>query len=242
MCTVTYIPSAETIFLTSNRDENSWRSSAFPPAVAGMSSGKVIFPKDGDHSGTWIAGHENGNAVVFLNGAFQSHTPEPPYRKSRGLILLDLVDHPTPYNGFLAINLNRIEPFTAVIRDNDRLFECRWDGRRKSNAEIDPETMHIWSSVTLYDEMAAQARADWFGKWQSEHKTITQQEILNFHRFAGSGDQTNDLLMNRNNQVFTVSISSLAINAVSLKFLYLDVQNNQQYQKELARQKSLTTR
>ncbi|MEP7259187.1 MAG: NRDE family protein, partial [Flavitalea sp.] len=121
MCTVTYIPVGNTIFLTSNRDEQNRRLPALPPEMYNLCSGNLIFPKDGDAGGTWIAIHENGNAIVFLNGALVGHTSEPPYRKSRGLILIDLIDHITPFNSFLAINLNRIEPFTAVILDNGHL-------------------------------------------------------------------------------------------------------------------------
>src|SRR5688572_20600569 len=123
MCTVTYIPVNDSFFFTSNRDEKDWRTPALPPSVNEHHSGKILYPKDSNAGGTWIAGHENGNLVVFLNGAFVAHTPQPPYRKSRGLVLLDLIDHSTPFNSFLAINLNNIEPFTAVVRDNGRLFE-----------------------------------------------------------------------------------------------------------------------
>ena len=84
MCTVTYIPTKEHVYLTSNRDEKNWRTDALAPEVYEFSSGKIIYPKDGDAGGTWIAAHENGNVVVFLNGGFVAHTPAPPYRKSRG--------------------------------------------------------------------------------------------------------------------------------------------------------------
>src|ERR1044071_9417826 len=110
MCTVTFIPAGDKIYLTSNRDEKYWRSEALAPAAYQFPSGKILFPKDGDAGGTWMAVHENGNAIVFLNGGFTSHTPQPPYRKSRGLILLDLIESTAAYNSFLAINLNNIEP------------------------------------------------------------------------------------------------------------------------------------
>src|SRR5215510_733415 len=131
MCTVTFIRSADKIYITSNRDEKHWRSSAFPPTVYPFTSGKLLFPKDGDAGGTWIAAHENGNAIVFLNGGFVRHTPKPPYRKSRGLVLLDLIDTTDPVEQFQSLSLQNIEPFTAVIWSNGALFECRWDGAQK---------------------------------------------------------------------------------------------------------------
>ena len=131
MCTVTFIPSGDKLYITSNRDEKHWRSSAFPPALYPFQSGILLFPKDGDAGGTWIAAHENGNAIVFLNGGFVCHQPTPPYRKSRGLVLLDLLDSANPVLSFSLWNLQQIEPFTAVIWNREQLFECRWDSAKK---------------------------------------------------------------------------------------------------------------
>ena len=229
MCTVTYIPTKEYFYLTSNRDEKNWRTDALAPAIYSSGSGKMMFPKDGDAGGTWIAAHENGNMVIFLNGGFVAHTPAPPYRKSRGLILLDLLDHSTPYNCFLAINLSGIEPFTAIIRDNGHLFECRWDGLKKHHKELDRAIPHIWSSVTLYDEETISKRKKWFDNWLEEKENISQSDILHFHQFTGDGDAHNDLKMNRDGKVFTVSITSIGIDSNGLTMDYLDLKNDERY-------------
>ena len=141
MCTVTFIPvprgRGHKIYLTSNRDEKHWRSVALAPAVYPFTSGNLFFPKDGDAGGTWIAAHENGQAIVFLNGGLVRHIPQPPYRKSRGLILLDLLNCANAFNYFQSISLHHIEPFTAVIWIDGRLFECRWDGQQKQATRLD---------------------------------------------------------------------------------------------------------
>ena len=137
MCTVTYIPSSSHYIFTSNRDEKAGRSAAIDPEVYTFDSGKILFPKDADAGGTWIAVHQNGNAIVFLNGAFTAHKPKPPYRKSRGLILVDLIDSSSPAVSFQAVNLNNIEPFTAIIWDDQHLFECRWDGKHKHSEMLE---------------------------------------------------------------------------------------------------------
>jgi hypothetical protein len=239
MCTVTFIPARDAFYLTSNRDEKNWRSDAHPPAVYTHSSGKMLYPKDGHAGGTWIAAHENGNAAVFLNGGFEAHVPAPPYRKSRGLILLDMLDHSTPFNCFLAVNLNKIEPFTAVIVDNRHLFECRWDGTKKHYAEADMQQPHIWSSATLYPEPIREKRKSWFTDWISLNVQPTQDEILHFHQFTGDGDTNNDLRMNREGKVFTVSVTSLRIDSASLAMGYLDLKNNQQHSAQLSFENSI---
>ena len=233
MCTVTFIPSKEHIILTSNRDEKHWRSPAHVPARHAFQTGNILFPKDGDAGGTWFAVHENGNAVIFLNGGFVKHDSEPPYRRSRGLILLDLLDAASPRKKFDTIDLDDIEPFTAVIWDDGKLFECRWDGVRKHAKEMDREQPHIWSSVTLYDEQVIAKRRQWFVDWLSQYKNAAQEDILNFHQFTGDGDAHNDLMMNRDGKVFTVSVTSAQIHPSGAGLTYLDLKNAQRIQEEI---------
>lgn len=242
MCTVTFIPAKGKIYFTSNRDEKNWRMDAVSPTVYEFASGKILFPKDTNAGGTWIAAHENGNAIVFLNGGLVAHLPKPPYRKSRGLILLDLIEGATPYNSFLAIKLTNIEPFTAIIWDDNHLFECRWDGKQKRSKLLDEQVPHIWSSVTLYDEEVISKRNAWFIDWLNSTSKPSQDDILHFHQFTGDGDSHNDLLMNRNDHVFTVSVTSLAITGLNASMKYLDIKNNQQSEEALLIEKSMMSR
>ena len=209
MCTVTYIPNNDSFFLTSNRDEKKGRLKAEAPQWYKFASGNLLFPKDGNAGGTWMALHENGNAMVLLNGGFVNHHYNPPYRKSRGIIFLDVFDHPHPVVAFEQIHLHKIEPFTLVIRQGGQLFETRWDGQEKTINEIDPLLPHIWSSVTLYNNEVIEKRKSWFELFLKEYASIGSKEILHFHRFAGDGDEQNDVLMNRSNELFTVSITQL---------------------------------
>jgi hypothetical protein len=239
MCTVTFIPSGDNIYITSNRDEKHWRSNALSPAVYPFTSGNLLFPKDGDAGGTWIAAHENGNAIVFLNGGFIRHTPQPPYRKSRGLILLDLLDTPNPVLDFKTLSLQQIEPFTAVMWNAGQLFECRWDGQQKHTAGLAVTQPHIWSSATLYDEAVVDKRKSWFQKWLRQHKQPLPEDILHFHQFTGDGDTHNDLRMNRNGQVFTVSVTLLALTDEMTQMRYLDLKNNTAFTQHLKVEKSM---
>jgi hypothetical protein len=242
MCTVTYIPVKDTVFLTSNRDEKNLRSSALAPEIFSFDSGKILFPKDGDAGGTWIAAHENGNVIIFLNGGLKAHTPEPPYRKSRGLVLLDIFDHASPFNNFVSAELDNIEPFTAIIFDNNHLFECRWDGTKKHHKELDKTVPHIWSSVTLYNEEIIKKRNNWFNSWLAKNIEPSQEDILHFHQFTGDGDSYNDLRMNRNGKVYTVSVTSISVDESSLIMKYIDLKNNAEYLKELITEPSMAGR
>jgi hypothetical protein len=239
MCTVTYIPTKEYIYLTSNRDEKNWRTDALAPAVYDFLSGRMMFPKDGDAGGSWIAAHENGNIVIFLNGGFKAHIPSPPYRISRGLILLKILDQQSPYHFFIGMDLDGIEPFTAIIRDSGSLYECRWDGSAKHHYKVDPQIPHIWSSVTLYDDETIQKRKKWFDEWIATNENPSHSDILHFHQFTGDGDTHNDLMMNRNGKVFTVSITSITAGTTGLNMHYIDLKNAQQYSEQISFETSI---
>lgn len=242
MCTVTFIPAQDRVFLTSNRDEKHRRGHALAPAVYDFPSGKILFPKDADAGGTWIAAHENGNAIVFLNGGWVPHTPQYPYRKSRGLVLLELLDSTMPYHHFMAVDLRNIEPFTAVIWEEGQLYECRWDGTYKYNKMLDASVPHIWSSVTLYDDEVIQKRRNWFRAWMARNGTPFHDDILRFHQFTGDGDAHNDLMMNRDGEMLTVSITSLAITDHVTDIHYLDLKNSVTFAQELSIEKSMVGR
>lgn len=225
MCTVTFIPSGDGVFLVSNRDEKHDRSDALPPAAYSFPGGRIIFPKDADAGGTWIAMHENGNAVVLLNGGLEPHQPQPPYRRSRGLILLDVLSDENPVEAFKTISLDGVESFTTVIWFDNRLYEGIWDGAKKYFSEKDCLFPHLWSSVTLYDEVTRARRRKWFDEWLATNKTPGLDDILHFHQFTGDGDTENDLLMNRNGQMFTVSITGMQLAGGKGEMVYLDMKN-----------------
>ncbi|MBL7763524.1 MAG: NRDE family protein [Chitinophagaceae bacterium] len=242
MCTVTFIPYNNSVFITSNRDEKQRRLSAIPPQEYDFPSGKQYYPKDADAGGTWFAQHENGNAVVLLNGGFIYHESKPPYRKSRGLIVIELLEHDSPFDLFRSISLDDIEPFTLVIWEDNNLFECRWDGERRHAKMLDKTLPYIWSSATLYDEAAAAKREQWFEEWLDRQVSFTQNEILNFHRFAGDGDGLNDLTMNRDGKVFTVSITGVEITGTKAQITYLDLLDDKTYLQDVEINKALADR
>ncbi len=61
MCTVTFIPTRNKVFITSNRDENPARPAALPPAYYPYQKNMLVYPADAKCHGTWIAVKENGD-------------------------------------------------------------------------------------------------------------------------------------------------------------------------------------
>ena len=226
MCTVSFIPANDTFFITTNRDEKLSRKIAIAPGMFKYNGQKLFFPKDADAGGTWIVMKENGDTAVLLNGAFICHKADPPYRLSRGIILLDIICTERPSVTFTKIDLQDIEPFTLVMLENNCLYESRWDGAEKYCKQLNENRPYIWSSATLYDGFAVKKREQWFASFLHDHPAPTQQDILNFHHFTGDGDKQNDLLMIRGEMYTTVSITSIQLTKNRGSIKYMDIKKN----------------
>jgi len=232
MCTVTFLPVSKSEYLlTSNRDEKVGRASAtFPFRQNG-----TLFPKDEHSGGTWIATSSNGKSICLLNGALTKHKHAPPYRHSRGLIVLKAFTYPD-FKSFAAnIDLTEIEPFTLVMVENEgekTLFEFMWDGQNRYFAPLEPEIPHFWCSVTLYAPEVYERRKKWFEKWILDHH-FNLDGILHFHQFGGDGNPANDLVINRNDYLKTLSITSIHRKEDQTYMTYMDLQKKVSYQEWL---------
>jgi len=209
------------------------RPNAMPPDMHQYNGTGVVYPKDTKANGSWIAFTQNGNAAVLLNGGFEKHTPSPPYRKSRGLVFLDIITHPQPEFSFLGMNLQAIEPFTCILFAGGFLFEARWDGEQKYFVQLDEKANHIWSSVTLYTPTVISKRKDWFDEWLTQHPVPSAAAVFDFHRFAGEGDRTNSVLMNRDNEMLTISITGIDICMDAATMQHFDLKENKHFLKSV---------
>jgi hypothetical protein len=239
MCTVTFIPSGNKYFFTSSRDELAGRPVAVFPRLYEINGHQILFPKDPQGGGSWIAVNQSGNAAVLLNGAMKTHQPEPAYRKSRGLVLLDLVANSGLADAFEKTDFNGIEPFTVILFENNNLCSGKWDGRMKWLESLNSNRPHIWSSVTLYDPDAIRKREIWFNKWLSRNVYPGTLDIMHFHQKGGDGDPFNDILMNRDHHLFTNSISSILLSPDKASFRYLDLRSGETQESFLSFQKTI---
>ena len=243
MCTVSYLPlPGEGFIITSTRDEKSLRKPAMPPEKYNIHDGPVYFPRDTDAGGTWIASSPGGHTLCLLNGGFIIHESSPPYRKSRGLVLLDFYRFNNVVRFRDEYDFSGIEPFTLLICNSHgnaqdiaypQFDELRWDGEQVHHTPLNPELPAIWSSVTLYSDEVISQRKQWFDKWLAGHPEFTVGSAVDFHKTAGTGNILNDILMNRDNVVKTVSITSILRDPLSHKYYYEDVINQQQYSTKL---------
>jgi len=212
MCTITYLPlSSSSFILTSNRDEGRYRKIALPPDKYAVHGVDVYFPKDMDAYGTWFAAAKKFTLCI-MNGAFHPHQHNPPYRLSRGIMLLDFFLYNNVHDFVTQYNFEGIEPFTLLIFEQSAettIHEIRWDEKQIYTAIKDATVPLIWSSAQLYPKEVILQREEWFAAWLQANKEFTMDRIINFHKTGGTGDSNTDLLMNRDGKVFTVSITSV---------------------------------
>lgn len=226
MCTVSYVPTNNGYFLTSNRDERHSRSKALLPKKYDLNNTILLFPKDMDAGGTWITLKENGDSLCLLNGAFDTYLHTEKYIVSRGKILVQIACSHNMIESFNEINLQKTAPFTLILVTNYTLVECRWDGNTKYCIALNASIPHIWSSATLYTKDQQQKRKNWFTNWLNQNTNPSIYNLFNFHKNTGEGDIKNDLVINRNNILFTVSITSIAVDTEKCLMQYVDLITN----------------
>jgi len=220
MCTVTFIPFQQTYFITSNRDESPGRQSTGLTSTHTPEWNAIHFPLDELSGGSWIALADSGKVICLLNGGFEPFIPKPPYRMSRGQVVVE-VGTATDTLPFLEeFSLEAVAPFTLFVFEKGELTQLVWDGEKKHFSSLPNDQPQIWSSVTLYPQHVREWRKSLFEKWLAEQKTFTRESIIDFHQLA-NGDPDNDFVMNRNDIVRTLSITSIALKEHSGSILHL---------------------
>lgn len=223
MCTLTYWKNRDTIVITSNRDEHHARAAALPPAELLLNGRKIYAPVDQASGGSWLVVRDDGLVSVVLNGAEFAHAKAPSYRKSRGLVLLELLAFEDVEEGWNKINLDAIEPFTLVHLGKNQLIRQRWNGTTKETLHHDVEQPHLWCSATLFSPEQAQNRLASFQK--SIEVTAVESLAESLLRLHQRADEASDpgFLMNRSQQMLTKNIIQVRIRQQEFSLSYLDV-------------------
>lgn len=228
MCTVSFVRSKDKFIITSNRDEQVIRP-AIEPRKYTVNHKNITFPKDPKAGGTWYAADDHGTVLVLLNGASEKHMMNPPYRKSRGLIVLDIISSESPIETWRQIDLDNIEPFTLVLFQNRDLYQLRWNGLEKETTKLNTSENYVWSSSTLYPQEVRETREKWFYNFLETKPGITAAEMLNFHRYTEDQNPENGLVINRNNILKTLSITQSVIETDKVTILHCDLMSQKDF-------------
>lgn len=229
MCTVSYVFSNGKTIITSNRDEKLLRPSAVEPKIYSINNKNILFPKDKKAGGTWYAIKDDATVLVLLNGAAEKHNLKPLYRKSRGLIVLDLISKDSPITAWNTIDLTKIEPFTLMLFENKKLYQLRWNEIEKEKVILNENQNYIWSSSTLYDNEIRQQRENWFTEYTTKKPMLSPIDMHSFHRYTENENLENGLTINRDNLLKTLSITQTTIEDNKVILTYFDLQKQQEF-------------
>lgn len=233
MCTVSYYASHEKVVITSNRDESIYRPLAMHPKWFIHNNIRLCYPIDPLKGGSWFIVNGFGSTFVLLNGGQAKHASKPPYRLSRGLILIDIASSKNWQDFWVHVDLLDIEPFTLIVYDNNTLHKCLWDGNSKYASKLDAFRPHIWSSVTLYDLEIIEMRKNWFSTFLERNSNqVNEDQLLDFHSMTKREDLRNGLVIYRNGEMLTKNITQVILWKEKFTMIHHDL---------ITKQKSLIT-
>lgn len=233
MCTITLFPlggNEKSFILTSNRDEATGRKT-LPPQFSQHKGRKLLFPRDSVAGGTWIGISDWQRLVCLMNGGFEKHQKSRTYRKSRGLVVRDLLTAESSDKFFQSYEFFGIEPFTIVMVEWEvklRFMQLVWDGQQLHIKQL-PLQEHIWSSSPLYSPEMREIRQKWFREWK-EAEGLSAESMLKFHHEAGIGNKELDLIIDRG-FLKTQSISQVVNNGNEISFWYEELESGKIYTK-----------
>lgn len=233
MCTVTYLPKSNQHFiLTHNRDEHHTRGLAFFPKKEIIHKSEVLIPTDVNAGGTWIATSKE-YTLCLLNGGATKHISTPPYRHSRGFIILDFFKYNNTNHFFDQYNINQIEPFTLIIVAHEprALYQIVSDGTTWQMSTLDDHENHIWSSTTLYSDEERQIRNEYFKSF-IEKNEWSKKAIIAFHTNKYKSEAETLIQINKQNILKTVSLTSI-LNEGNISMTYLDFNQDKESYLEL---------
>lgn len=229
---MTYLPQTDNVItLTTNRDESPKREPADFPVKAKTPFHQIVYPQDGEKGGTWIAAASSGKVINLMNGGFVPHQSNPPYRKSRGLVLLDAFDYHDFETFSHQANFDGIEPFTMVfiepLQIGTMLSELRWDGFNRYYQTLNPDKPHLWASASLYSHEAHNRRNQYFHQSLNDQSSSTPLALIHLHHQMAMGCFERDYMEDGSlPPVETQSITQVSIEKNFGMIQYKDLKQN----------------
>ncbi len=187
MCIASFVFKEHHTIITFNRDENKSRIAEFPSWHT-QNNDTFFCPIDTEGKGTWIG--YNGKIIATLqNGAFIKHKRTPPYSKSRGIIIKEILAT-TTIAPFLNLDyLQNVEPFTLSVFnvENRKITIYRFDGKEIFIEEKPHNESFILCSCTLYNANAYEKIQENFNQLDTENAL----DYLHFHQQHAIGTAAN---------------------------------------------------
>lgn len=215
MCTVTWIHENGGYELFCNRDEKRTRKPAAPPRLLVQDGVRLLAPADGDFGGAWIGTNEFGVSLSLLNGV---STPDTIARRSRGLLLVDLLPSVSVAGVRAAleqVDLSIYAPFTlTALAPDSPVAVVEWDGREKM-VTARHESVGMLTSSSFDTAEVKRSRLEQFAALGAAGRL----QLRSFHMNHGSGPSAYTVCMHRPD-AHTVSFSHIQVTKKESGFYY----------------------
>ncbi len=233
MCTVTLIPRPDGYRLAVNRDELRTRPTAEPPHTFAHDGRRVLYPRDPQGGGTWIAVNDAGLTLTLLN-LNETNTTErvagnhdtTTNKLSRGLVVPQLAEAASVDEALqMADRLDptRYAPFRVLAIDDDHTGTVRSDGRTlETRRRARPEQPMMLTSSGLGDAVVEGPRRAEFDGWFGGDPAQWPREQDRFHRQRFDDRPEVSVLMSRGD-ARTVCWSAITVNAGRVELAHRDL-------------------
>ncbi len=230
MCTVSIVPYKKQLFFTFNRDEHPARQTPEYITKEKIGHKEIIFTKDVKGGGTWFVVDDKGNVAMLFNGGYIKHEKKPAYKKSRGLVLLEIARQSNMLAYYNEMDLQNIEPFSVILYEDKKLFRLVWDGITKEIVPLSLDQHHIFSSATIYTKEIQDCRKEWLQEYLNKNK---KPLMFDFHCNYKKEDVNNGLILKRNENLQTLSVSQAVVNDTEINIQHFDVAQQNFYTDKL---------
>ncbi len=163
MCTVSWLPDPLGYTLCFNRDERFTRAPGLPPESRVAAGVPYVAPIDGDFGGTWLATNAFGLSLGITNRYSVPGYVAPAKPRSRGLLPLALIMHPTAAEALAALgasDLGAVQPFSLIaVEPGGPARVAAWDGQALEVSFHAQPGLILTSSSVTEPEVAASRKA-----------------------------------------------------------------------------------
>lgn len=223
MCTLSLFKTDMGYEVLMNRDEKHDRRDALAPTQLSDSKYSVFGPLDPEGGGTWIAYNKFGYWGCLLNyysSERLEHRKE--HYKSRGQILVELLQAENPFKEAENINTTQYRGFQLVVGSAKEHKIFKWTGEKFSSADFHVSYQNygfFLSSSSWNEEKVIAIRKGIFQKWieGNENKNFS---ILDVHSSREPEDKS-AIFMERENSG-TKSITSMLVQGQKVDMIYDD--------------------
>ncbi len=218
MCIVSIFSEGNGDFiLTHNRDESRLRPFSKEIKTSNFKGQQWTGPVDLVSGGTWIY-YSDKYVCCILNGAYKKHSHRPPYKMSRGLMILKILKYHSIDDFSENFNPKGIEEFTMIMLGLESAEKkiLVWDGKEKFLEDHSHEKLIVRSSTPLYSE----TEKDFHFKSFNSLKNHTPEKIFELH------NQLKMLSNNRFETVQTTSITQISYKENNCKLKFCPIQTD----------------